>query len=143
MCLNVSMAFKPSPVLVNALTGVPLLSECSKKEVRALASEGKVSSKKAGSTIIAEGMKGIAFFLVLDGTVDISREERPLARLMAGDFFGEAALLSDRPRNATAVAVTDVEMFTFTQSAFKTVLLGNAKLAYGVARALATRIDNT
>ncbi len=34
-------------------------------------------------------------------------------------------------------------MFTFTQTAFKSVLLGNAKLAYGVARALAARIDNT
>ena len=137
------MAFKPSSALVGALAGVPLLSECSKKEVQALAREGKVFYKKAGSTIIAEGMKGIAFFLVLDGTVDISRGERPLARLMAGDFFGESSLLSDRPRNATAVAATDVEMFTFTQTAFKSVLLGNAKLAYGVARALAARIDNT
>ncbi len=67
------MAFKPSSALIGALAGVPLLSECSKKEVQALAREGKVFYKKAGSTIIAEGMKGIAFFLVLDGTVDISR----------------------------------------------------------------------
>lgn len=125
--------------LVNALAGVPLFRDCSPKEVRAVAGAGKILTRKAGATIVAEDAKGIAFFLILDGTVDISRRDRPLARLMPGDFFGETAVLVDTDRNATAVAVTDVELFTFTQWAFKAMLMSNAKIAYGVARSLAAR----
>lgn len=133
------MVDKPAAALVDALTGVPLFAECSPKEVTAVAREGKIFSKKAGSTIVAQDAKGIAFFLILDGMVEINRGDRPVARLMPGDFFGETALLTDRLRNATAVAITDVELFTFTQWAFKSMLLANAKIAYAVARSLAAR----
>ena len=105
--------------------------------------KGKIVSRKAGSTILEEGASGVAFFMILDGTVDISRDGRALARLMPGDFIGESALLTDRPRNATAIAATDVELFTFTPWSFKAILLGNAKIAYGVARSLAARVEGS
>ncbi len=137
------MAPKPFADLVDALVRVPLLAECSRKEVESLVKAGKTVSKSAGSTILEEGSKGVAFFLILDGQVDIRRGERPLARLMTGDFFGESALLSDQPRNASGVAATDVELFTLTSWAFKGILLGNAKIAYGVARSLAARVEQS
>ncbi len=137
------MASDPPADLVDALVRVPLFASCSRQEVVAVARQGKIISREAGSKILEEGAKGIAFFLILDGTVDISRGERSLARLMPGDFFGESALLSDLPRNASGLAVTDVELFTLTQWAFKSVLLGDAKIAYGVARALAARVEAT
>ncbi len=114
---------------------------CSRKEIVSLARKGKIVSKKADSTILEEGSKGIAFFLLLEGTVDINRNGRTVARLMPGDFFGESALLSDLPRNASGVAATDVKLFTLTQWAFKSVLLADARIAYGVARALAARVE--
>ncbi len=135
------MATEPPADLVDGLTHVPLLTMCSRKEIVSLARKGKIVSKKAGATILEEGAKGIAFFLLLEGTVDIQRNGRTIARLMPGDFFGESALLSDLPRNASGVAVTDVKLFTLTQWTFKSVLLADARIAYGVARALAARVE--
>lgn len=133
------MAKQSDAALLNSLASVPLFSECSAREIRAVARDGKVMRKRAGSTIVAEGAGGIAFFLILTGTVDISRGDTTVAQLMPGDFFGELALLSDNPRNATAMAASDVELFTFTEWAFKSMLLANPKIAYGVARAVAKR----
>ncbi len=135
------MASEPPADLVDGLARVPLLTMCSRKEIVSLARKGKIVSKKADSTILEEGSKGIAFFLLLEGTVDIKRNGRTVARLMPGDFFGESALLSDLPRNASGVAATDVKLFTLTQWAFKSLLLADARIAYGVARALAARVE--
>lgn len=139
VCLDVGMAYKPDAALLAALAAVPLFSECSPREVKAVARDGKMLSKKAGSTIVAEEAGGIAFFLILEGAVNITRGEQTVAQLLAGDFFGEMALLSDQPRNASAEAASDVQLFTFTEWAFKSMLLGNPKIAYGVARAVAKR----
>ncbi len=139
LCLDTGMANKPDPVLVKALSNVPLFGECSAKEIQAVAQEGRVMNKRAGSVIVSEATRGVAFFLILDGTVEISRGGQSLARLMAGDFFGEMSLLVEAPRNADATATTDVQLFTFTPWTFKSMLLDNAKIAYGVARSIAAR----
>ena len=58
----------------------------------------------AGETIIRKGDPGEEFFLVSDGEVEISRADREVATLGPGNFFGEVALISGEPRNATVVA---------------------------------------
>ena len=57
----------------------------------------------AGETIIREGEPGEEFFLISDGEVDVIRADHEVARLGPGDFFGEVALISGEPRNATVV----------------------------------------
>ena len=66
--------------------------------------------------IIRQGEPGDYMYFIVHGVVRVSREEhgvsRDLATLMAGEFFGEMALLSDRqPRNATVTAVTQCTLY--------------------------------
>jgi putative ABC transport system ATP-binding protein len=76
----------------------------------------------AGDTIIREGETGEEFFLISDGEVEVIRADREVARLGPGDFFGEVALISGEPRNATVVAVGDVDTYVLGKDDFQTAL---------------------
>jgi len=130
---------KPDAALLKGLAEVPLFGECTKAQLRNIALSGKVLKKKAGATIIAEDSSGVAFFSILSGSVEISRGDQVLVRMLPGDFFGEMALLGAAARNASATAVSDVEVFALTEWTFKALLRNNAHIAYAVARAAAAR----
>jgi putative ABC transport system ATP-binding protein len=80
----------------------------------------------AGETVIREGDPGEEFFLISDGTVDVRREGHEVASLGAGDFFGEAALISGDPRNATVVANGDLETYVLGKTEFRSAIEASA-----------------
>lgn len=66
----------------------------------------------AGEVVIQQGTAGDCFYLIRDGLVQVSRAvpgHAPvvLARIQAGEGFGEEALISEEPRNATITMLTD------------------------------------
>ncbi|MEO5961614.1 MAG: cyclic nucleotide-binding domain-containing protein, partial [Opitutaceae bacterium] len=68
-----------------------------------------------GETIIRQGDAADAFYVLVAGRARVIRttaegREIPLNLLRAGDVFGEAALLSNEPRNATVRCSTSVEV---------------------------------
>jgi CRP-like cAMP-binding protein len=81
-----------------------------------------------GSVIFYQGEPGDAFYVVAEGQVQIEREldelsePEVIAVLGPGDFFGEQALLSDAPRNATVVAATQCRLLSLSRDAFETYL---------------------
>ncbi|HYZ40419.1 MAG TPA: ATP-binding cassette domain-containing protein, partial [Stellaceae bacterium] len=72
----------------------------------------------ADETIIREGELGEEFFLVSDGEVEVIRSDREVARLGPGNFFGEVALISGEPRNATVVAQSEVDTYVLGKTEF-------------------------
>ena len=76
----------------------------------------------AGETIIREGESGEEFFLISDGEVEVIRADHEVARLGPGDFFGEVALISGEPRNATVVAEGGVDAYALGKTDFQTAL---------------------
>jgi putative ABC transport system ATP-binding protein len=76
----------------------------------------------AGETIIREGEPGEDFFLISDGEVEVIRSDHEVARLGPGDFFGEVALISGEPRNATVVAEGGVDAYALGKTDFQTAL---------------------
>jgi putative ABC transport system ATP-binding protein len=76
----------------------------------------------AGETIIRTGDPGEEFFLVSDGEVEISRADREVASLGPGNFFGEVALISGEPRNATVVAQKAVDVYVLGKTDFQAAL---------------------
>ena len=93
---------------VDHLQQVTFFSACSRKDLQKVAKRSEDRRVAAGTTIVNEGENGTEFFVILDGTVSVSRQGRKLATLGPGSGFGELALLVDAPRNATVVADTDV-----------------------------------
>lgn len=76
----------------------------------------------AGETIIRAGNGGEELFLIASGTVRIMRDGRQVARLRPGEVFGEAALLSGLPRNATVVAEDDLETYVLEKDDLRALL---------------------
>ena len=77
----------------------------------------------ANSTIFDEGEKGDASYIIRSGKVEIRKGARSanpvsLAELGKGDMFGEMALFDDRPRMASAIALTDVEVIQMPREDF-------------------------
>ena len=75
-----------------------------------------------GETIIREGESGEEFFLISDGEVDVVRADHEVARLGRGDFFGEVALISGEPRNATVLATEPLDTFVLGKSDFQSAV---------------------
>ena len=80
----------------------------------------------AGDVVIREGDPGEEFFLVSDGAVDVVRQDREVATLGPGDFFGESALIGGDPRNATVIARDDLETYVLGKSDFRAAIEASA-----------------
>src|SRR5271169_1890790 len=72
-----------------------------------------------GETIVREGEPGEDFFLISDGEVDVVRADHEVARLGRGEFFGEVALISGEPRNATIIATEPLDTFVLGKDDFQ------------------------
>jgi monovalent cation:H+ antiporter, CPA1 family len=97
------------------LRSVPFLRDLPPEDFSVLAARLQAQTVAARQLIFQQGDPGDALYIIARGVVRISRREgsdsRHLATLMAGNFFGEAALLEHRPRNATVTAVTPCSLY--------------------------------
>jgi putative ABC transport system ATP-binding protein len=92
-------------------------------EITQVAAQMRERRYTPGSAIVRQGDAGDAFFLIVDGEVAVSMAEqgveRPIATLRAGEFFGEAALISGEPRNATVISRTEVVTYVLDKENFQ------------------------
>jgi hypothetical protein len=72
----------------------------------------------AGTRVIEAGDTGDQFYLIESGRLDAVRGSEQLSQMLAGDCFGEIALLRDVPRTATVVAVQDAVVHTLEREDF-------------------------
>ncbi len=109
-----------------ALRRVPLFASLGDRELEQLARECKERTFAAGETITSQDARGVAFFVIADGTARVTRGEDDAGALGPGDYFGEIALLRDVPRTATVTAVTDSRLYALERDAFLTAVTGHA-----------------
>jgi CRP/FNR family cyclic AMP-dependent transcriptional regulator len=100
------------------LSQVPLFSALSRKELALVARRAEDVKVEPGRVLVSEGSTGSEFFVIIDGTANVSRRGRKVATLGAGDGFGELALLDKAPRNATVTAQTPMEIVVLGQREF-------------------------
>src|SRR5580693_5874168 len=101
----------------------------------------------AGSFLFREGDLGTDMFIIQEGKIEIlnrmSDEDRVLATLEKGDFFGEMSVLEDMPRAASARALTDAKLLQINGSTFDQMLQGNPEIAVRMMRKLSRRLRET
>jgi CRP/FNR family cyclic AMP-dependent transcriptional regulator len=98
----------------DVLARVDLFSGLSKKDLKDLATYCSEGTYRPGSVLLSQGEQGLGLFLLIKGTVRITRRNGPegteedLGTAGVGDVVGEMALLDDLPRSATVTAVDEV-----------------------------------
>jgi CRP/FNR family cyclic AMP-dependent transcriptional regulator len=95
---------------VERLAASPLFEGVSAEELAHIAQEMEERHAEPGERLTIEGSSGYFFFLIEDGTAEVSHDGEVVARLGPGDFFGEAAILESRRRTATVTASTPMTM---------------------------------
>ncbi len=102
------------------LRKVPFFTNIPPTDFEGLAQHMRSQSLPAMETVIRQGDSDDNLFLIARGVVRISHEDNgkshDLATLMAGDFFGEMALLHDAPRTANVQTVTPCTLYTLKRT---------------------------
>jgi trk system potassium uptake protein TrkA len=127
---------------IEAIKHVPLFSQCSRRELAEVASIADELDLEAGKEMTRLGEAGREFFVLLEGEVDVRKGDRKLATLKEGDFFGEIALITGKPRTATVVAKTPIRVLVVTERSFKNLLEHSPRIQLKILRALAERISH-
>lgn len=95
--------------------------------------------------LFREGDPGKEMYVLQSGRVAISKKvrdvEKVLATLGPGEFFGEMAIISNKPRNATATVVDDSRLLVIDPKTFEGMIRGNSEIAVRMIKKLAERLS--
>ena len=122
------------------LSKIWLFAECTSREQRQIAKALEEVTVPAGRILIEEGTLGREFFLIASGTATVRRNGRKVATLGAGQHFGELALLDRRPRTATVVSESEMDLLVLGQREFNGLLETTPSLSRKLMSAMATRL---
>ena len=126
---------------IELIRGVPLFSRCTKKELVAIASESYEFSPPEGTKLTKQGQRGREFIVIIEGSAEVAKNGRTVARLGPGDFLGEIALLCSAPRNATVTTTSPTRLLVLPARAFARVIEQIPSLRANLLRALSERLQ--
>ena len=96
------------------LRAVPLFSRCTKSQLQEIARVADELTVSAGTVLARQGATGSELFVIVDGTVTVTRDGQAVASVGRGGFVGELAVLARVPRNATVTAASDLDVLVLT-----------------------------
>ncbi|RLB57691.1 MAG: Crp/Fnr family transcriptional regulator [Deltaproteobacteria bacterium] len=99
----------------------------------------------AGTVVFREGDVGNEMYVIQSGKVNITKEvrgvEKVLVTLGPGAFFGEMAIINQKPRSASAVVVEDARLLVIGPKTFDTMIRSNSEIAVRMIKILAQRLQ--
>ena len=123
------------------LAGIPLLADASEATRADLTNWFATERFDGNREIFRQGDAGDTLYIIAHGTVEVVREDtqQQLAKLSEGDYFGEMALLSDAPRNATVRTLGPCLCLTLQRDQFQELLLREPALREKIGQVAAER----
>ena len=127
---------------IELLKSVPLFAGCSKNELRQLAKTADEIDLRQGTVLTREGRPGREFFVLIDGTAEVTKKGKKIADLGPGDWLGEIALITDSPRTATVTATSPVDVLVITDRRFRSVVETMPSIALKVLACVGERLSS-
>ena len=116
-------------ILARVLAITPVFEGVPPDARMALASRFHLKTFKAGEVVVKEGESGDSFYLIRSGSVTVTTQgmngggqQVELGTMRDGEFFGEVALLTSKPRTATVVAASDLELMELSRKDFNDIV---------------------
>lgn len=117
-----------------------LFSSCTTSELRKIRSSLDEVEVPAGKVLVEEGRIGMEFFIIVSGVAAVTREGKKVATLGSGGHFGELALLDRRPRSASVVSETEMDLLVLSQRQFNSLLTSVPTISRKMLAAMANRL---
>jgi CRP-like cAMP-binding protein len=99
----------------------------------------------AGTVVFAEGDVGSEMYVIQTGKVNITKKARDVEKVLVtlgpGAFFGEMAIINQKPRSASAVVVEEARLLVIGPKTFDAMIRGNAEIAVRMIKILAQRLQ--
>ncbi len=121
------------------LARLPLFSKLDPRSTEAVATLAREVMAPAGTILIREGEPADSFYVIVSGTVRISRAGAPVRSMSDGGFLGEIALVEQGERTATATCETDCELLAFGSFEFGRAMATFPDIQARIAGAIARR----
>jgi CRP-like cAMP-binding protein len=98
-----------------------------------------------GTILFREGDEARHMYVIQSGSIEIRRHigdrDRTIAVLPPGEFFGEMAIVNDRPRSATAVVHERARLLVIDGHTFEAMLRGKTEIAVRLIKTMASRLE--
>ena len=127
-------------VKIELLSGLEMLSGCTKGELATIADLAYDRSVPAGTELVKVGDFEACAFLVSRGEAEAFRGGKVVGTFGPGEVFGELALLTAKARTASVVARTDMVVLVLEPAAFQKALEASPRLAMRVLQAVGGRL---
>ena len=129
---------------MSALARIDLFANLSEDEQRTLAASARLAPFSRGEVITRQGAKAHWLYVLLKGSAAVrvsaaDGEERQVAVLEAPNFFGEMALMTGQPREATVIAQNDVQCLRVDRKDLEGIIQHRPEIASEISGVLATR----
>ena len=118
-----------------------VFSALSPEQLAKLVDAAEMTERAAGETLTEEGAIGYRFFLLLDGSAVVERGGEAVAKLGAGDFVGEIALLGGGRSTATVRCQEPTRCLTIRREEFWAVLEAEPAIALRILEVVARRLE--
>ena len=128
-------------VSVDDLASVPLFDTLDSDQLANIARWFHEQNAGAGRKLVGEGAPGYTFFVLVEGTAQVSSEGESLGDLSPGDFFGEMAILGTGRRTATVTSTSPVRLLVMFGSEFRQLEAALPEIASRLTEAMQTRAN--
>lgn len=131
--------FTAMNLILNILKKMPLFQALTEEEHESIVEHITMEYFPAHHKLFEKGVLGDTMYIVKSGMVRIYDGEKEIANLGEGDFFGEMALIEDKPRMASAETLSDCEIFVLKKEDFAALLQKSPEMAQKVESAYQER----
>ncbi len=129
--------------IISTLSRVPLFSGLTITDRRMLAAYLTRHDFERNTVIFEQGSPGKALYLIEQGQITVEQNGTIVASLNEGDFFGEMALLSDAPHNATIRCITPARCLELPGEMFRSLMIENPALETGLHEVINARLKHS
>jgi CRP/FNR family transcriptional regulator, cyclic AMP receptor protein len=125
---------------IDLIKRVPLFADLDDRELREIADAMKERTWEAGESVTDEGSGGVGFFVIEEGTANVTVAGDERRTLVAGDYFGDVALVADVDRTATITAESDLRCYGMTSWEFRPLVQREASIAWKLLQTMGRRL---
>ena len=123
------------------LASIPLFAELSERDRADVARYADEVEVSAGKALAEEGQFAYEFFVIEQGTAEVTKDDRVLATLGPDDFFGEIGLVESERRTATVTATSPMELIVIFGPNFRRLERELPELATQIRTAIRERLE--